>query len=127
MTKQTLEYASDEKMASIDAGLEMELDIRAGTQAYEDKYAERIEFLKHHLWDVTGRITQFRPHFNEWPQERMEELQNLITHAWHYRQEIRLLTVLARGEHDATDRVAEWAFFSDRKFGPLPDKVALIN
>ena len=127
MTKQTLEYASDERMKEIDAAEEFMHDLRAGTQAFDDEYAKRIEWLKKGLYELCGKVTQWYPRWEDWEDEHVEDLRNLIAWAWHFRQEIRLLTVLARAEHDATDRVAEWAFYSDKEFGPLPAKVALLN
>ena len=127
MTKQKLTYASDERMAEIDAGAELGVDILAGTQALSTEYAERIEYLKTNLWDVLGRISQWNPRLEEWPEERVEKFCSYLKYAWHYRQEIRLLTYLARGEVDVTDHLAEWRFYSDKEFGPLPGKAALIN
>jgi hypothetical protein len=125
--KKKIDFVSAEDMEGVDAGHELEVDMAAGTQAYDDEYAERIEYLKHSLWDVMGRLTQWYPRWDEWDGERLAEFRNWAAWAWHYRTEIRLLTYLARGDMDVEDRVAEWSFCTDKEFGPLPDKQALVH
>ena len=121
--KPKLEYTTDEGMAKIDAGHELELDLRAGTQAYDDEYAERIEYLKTRLWDALGLVSQWYPRFDEWDEERKKKFQNYVTWCWHYRNEIRLLRTLAEGRFDVDEQVAEWRFVTDDAFGPLQGTV----
>ena len=127
MAKKKLTYGTDEEMEKIDPGEELMLDLTAGTQAQPDNIAERIEYLKEHLWHALGTISQLYPRWDEWEQERVDDLRNAIAWSWHYRQEIRLLTQLGRDEFDVSDHLMEWSLVSDQEFGPLPQKEALLN
>ena len=73
MAKQKLEYVSDERMAEIDPGEELEIDLLAGTPGLDSQYAERIEYLRHQLWDAMGRLTQYYPSWDEWDAERLKD------------------------------------------------------
>ena len=127
MTKPKLQYGNQEHMTEIDPGEELEVDLMGGTQALPDEYAERIEYLKAHLWDVLGRLTQHYPRWDEWDEDKLKEFRNWSAWAWHYRNEIRLLTYLARGDVDVSETLASWPLCTDKAFGPLPEKQALVH
>ena len=101
----------------------------AGTQAFSDETAERVEWLKDHLWDALGSLTCRYPRDLELQDEDvLKKLKVVLACAWGYRNEIRLLKQIETDRSLLDDwQIAEWRFLTDKAFGPLPAKESLLN
>jgi hypothetical protein len=123
MGKQKMRRATDEEMEEICPGEEVLVDLSQSPQALPDDLRERVDYCQAALADCLGQVSQWYPRIDEWEQERVDQLHNLLKFAWHYRQEIRLLFSMANPGHDASEMAADWHFITDDVFGPRESEV----
>ena len=123
MTKLKIRNATTEEMEQIEPGEELMVDLTRSPQALDDDMKQRVEYLQVALADALGHASQYYPRVEEWEEEDIKHFHNCLKHAWHYRQEIRLLFSMANPDHDVTDIAEGWRFITDEVFGPLQETI----
>ena len=115
MSKQKLQYSSDEKLAAMNHGEELYLDMNESLKFADGNVPERVEYLRRHLLDALGILTASYPR-DDWPDERKAKLTDLVRWCHAYRNELRIFIHEHKG-HDCSDARLVQRMITDEVFG----------